>query len=176
MREQLRNAGLLGACACLALALAACRIASVPSITQWTVTGTAQWTGTSPRPVFLSAFYYKLGVGTPSSTAPVSNIVNLGGTAATPMSFTLNINASALAPAAGDSILIQMWDDANGNNLMDDGVGTSSYCRSDTGDADFTSTYSCQFVFSGVAWYLGAVTIQSAPMTSAVITNVTPVN
>ncbi|HVO37697.1 MAG TPA: hypothetical protein VMV03_01600 [Spirochaetia bacterium] len=178
MRGRFQAARLAGACAVALLALSTCTMPGVPSSTQWTITGTAQFTLTAApaQPISLAAFYYKLGVGTPNSPAPISNIVSLGSAASTPTSFTLNINASTIAPAAGDSIVIQMWDDANLNGQMDLPGESNAYAQTDAGDQVFPTTSACQFVFSGVAWYLGAATIQSAAETGAVIRSVTPLN
>jgi hypothetical protein len=178
MKSGFRAAGLAGLCAAALLALSTCTMPGVPSSTQWSIAGTAQFTLTAApaQPISLAAFYYKLGVGTPSSPAPISNIVSLGLAPSTPTSFALNIDASGIAPAAGDSILIQMWIDANLDSQFQDPGETFADGMTTAGDAVFTSTTACQFVFSGVAWYLGATTIQAATKAGAVITSAGAVN
>jgi hypothetical protein len=156
-------------------ALASCTvIGSVPSRTQWTVSGAAQFAGTpSTPPVLLGALYYTNGASTPNSPAPVSNVVNLGAAAATPVSFSLSIDTRSLLPAVGDTIYIQMWEDANGNNQMDP-AETQTFCFPAPGDAVFVA--GCQFVFTGSGWYLGGTPIESARETGANVTGLDALN
>ena len=59
---------LLCVCALSALWLVSCTMnGSIGAITQWTISGTAQYTGTPTAFVTLGAFYYQKGSGTPAS-------------------------------------------------------------------------------------------------------------
>ena len=177
-----RNAGkrralmtcLLCASALNALWLISCSMyAPLAFGTQWTITGTAQFTGAAAS-AKLAAFSYLKGSGSPASLIPVSTVVTLGAVAGTPTSFSVDIDATGLNPAAGDSIVIQMWDDANGNNQMDD--PSQAFCTPLPGDAVFVTTPGCVFVFTGSSWYLGALPIQSATKTGASIASLTPLS
>jgi hypothetical protein len=165
-------AGLLCACTLSALGLLSCSTGSVPSSTQWTITGTAQFTGAAATAIKLAAFYYLAGTGTPASIAPISNVVNVGTVAGTPATFSLSIDTGSLNPAAGDSIFIRMWDDTNADNQMDAGEPQVG-CTPMAGDAVFTATTVCLFVFAVPYWYLGNLPIQSVAKTGASITSLT---
>ena len=165
---------LLCVCALSALWLVSCTMnGSIGAITQWTISGTAQYTGTPTAFVTLGAFYYQKGSGTPASSTPISNVVNLGPVVSTPTNFSLSIDTRNLSPAAGDSIWIQMWDDSITVDNQMDITESQAYCIPMPGDAVFATTSVCVFVFTGSNWYLGALPIQSVTKTGANITSLT---
>jgi hypothetical protein len=93
-------------------------------VTSWSISGTIDYGGGASADVKFAAFYIPYGATFPAGSALVSNVANLGTAANPAFPFTLNIDAGALSPALGDTIMLLVW--------LDDGSTTDAYDAGET--------------------------------------------
>jgi hypothetical protein len=91
---------------------------------RWTISGEVFLVGNPPAHVKLGGFYTNCrdfyyasqAVSTCTPACLVSNVASFGAAGG---DFTLNIDASLLAPSAGDYIYLILWEDSNENGEYD---------------------------------------------------------
>jgi hypothetical protein len=162
MKNRLLKAAACAAAAVVLLAVFSCKL----DPTTWAFSGTAQFTNSTVT-VKLAAFYYHNSGAVLASQSPCSNIVDLGSTHSTPVSFSLTVDPNGFSPAVGDVILFQMWKDADASNTLNNGEVVSTAYPASPPDAVFGTASFCMLVY-GIGWV-----VTTSPSTFAAIGSAT---
>ncbi|MDC7219594.1 MAG: hypothetical protein PQJ59_06605 [Spirochaetales bacterium] len=125
--------------------------------TSWTLSGMIDFTGfygTAGTSDVKFAAFYDDSDDLDSTPIKVSEIITLGN-AVSPgtddISFTLNIDVSALTPDFNDRVELICWDDEDDNNEFDD--TWSTYAEANASCPDFRDDYDCKIWFNNSSLY-----------------------